>query len=136
MSTSLAFISLLLLLIAPLFLLKITNDYLKGSKTVSHQKENRFYNFFSQYKRRRMPLLYSNIFFLRRYSIILVLTLLPLNELMQIHAHMISTIYVVSYLCEFHPYEKSAINYQEITNEVIVLMATYPLFFFTDWFGN
>ena len=46
---------------------------------------------------------------------------------------MIATIFVISYVWTRWPYESRGFSVQEILNELIVLIAAYPLLSFTDW---
>ena len=78
-------------------------------------------------------MLYKIVFFLRRYSVILVLTLLPGNTLSQILTTMISTMVVIAYVSGIRPHARATINNQEIINEITVLIASYPLLIFTNW---
>ena len=49
---------------------------------------------------------------------------------------MISTMFVIGYIAGVHPYVDPWVNYQEIINEITVLMAAYPLLMFTTWIGD
>ena len=46
---------------------------------------------------------------------------------------MISTMVVIAYVAGIRPHARAAINYQEIINEITVLIASYPLLIFTNW---
>ena len=85
------------------------------------------------YRPNRKSMLYKIVFFLRRYSVILVLTLLPGNTLSQILTTMISTMVVIAYVSGIRPHARASINNQEIINEITVLIASYPLLIFTSW---
>ena len=80
-----------------------------------------------------MSLLYSTIFCLRRYLMLLILTLLPTNSLAQVFLQMGSTKVVVAYLGRVMPYQSPVFSVIEILNELMVLGAAYPLLTFTDW---
>ena len=67
---------------------------------------------------------------------IIVLTVLPLNTYLQIVTQMVATVYVIAYIARDHPYESSTINYQELVNEFLVLLASYPLLIFTSWVSD
>ena len=80
-----------------------------------------------------MSLLYSTIFFLRRYLMLFILTLLPTFGLTQVFLQMGSTMFVVAYLGHVMPFQSPAFSVIEILNELMVLGAAYPLLTFTDW---
>ena len=40
---------------------------------------------------------------------------------------------VIAYVAGIQPHTNTAVNNQEIINEIIVLISTYPLLFFTEW---
>ena len=80
-----------------------------------------------------MSLLYSTIFFLRRYLMLLILTLLPTFGLTQVSLQMGSTMFVVAYLGRVMPYQSRVFGAIELINELMVLGAAYPLLTFTDW---
>ena len=80
-----------------------------------------------------MSLLYSTIFFLRRYLMLLILTLLPTFSLTQVFLQMGSTMFVVAYLGRVMPYQSRVFGVIELINELMVLGAAYPLLTFTDW---
>ena len=78
-------------------------------------------------------LFYMMVFFLRRYIVIFVLTILPLSTFTQILTQMTSTMIVIGYIARVHPYERSIFNKMELFNEITVLIASYPLLVFTPW---
>ena len=80
-----------------------------------------------------MAYYYKVIFFLRRYLMLGILTLLPINELLQIQVQMLSTIWVIAYLWHTRPYKSNLLNNTETLNEFTVLVAAYPLLGFTEW---
>ena len=88
---------------------------------------------FEDFRFNRRSLRYPTIFFLRRYVVLLVLTLFPFNELAQIHIHMTSTMYVIAFVSAERPYKNNLINKQEFMNEMMVWIAAYPLLVFTTW---
>ena len=88
---------------------------------------------FEGYRLNGPALSYPVFFAVRRYGIILVLTLLRDYPYLQIFSHMIITGLAIDYLWAFNPYTNKAITRQEIINETVVLLATYPLLMFTDW---
>ena len=44
--------------------------------------------------------------------------------------------YVLYYLSQAGPWVDDLVRFQEITNEMMVLLATYPLLYFTPWVQN
>ena len=64
---------------------------------------------------------------------ITVLTILPHHKYFQIVSQMWSTIAFFCYVGAVHPYKTPITNKQEIFNEAVVLIASYPLLAFTDW---
>lgn len=88
---------------------------------------------FEPYRPNLLALNYQVVFFLRRYSMLLTLTLLPTFSLSQIIVQMFSTMVIISYLWRLSPYKSNLANFMETVNEVTVLVAAYPLLSFTDW---
>ena len=88
---------------------------------------------FSEYRANFTALNYQTLFLVRRYLILLILTLLPAFYLTQVFLHMISTIGVTAYLGRAQPYQSKLNNIIEILNELTVFVAAYPLLTFTDW---
>ena len=134
-STISAFLSLLALLFAPFFLLRLTRKYLRDVKAVDKEDLKHVQNakLFDNYRLNQMALLYSTLFFLRRYVMLLILTLFPTFGLTQVFLQMASTMFIIAYLGRVMPYQSKAFNIMEIVNELVVLGATYPLLTFTDW---
>mmetsp|Transcript_2087 Transcript_2087/g.2999 ORF Transcript_2087/g.2999 Transcript_2087/m.2999 type:complete len:107 (+) Transcript_2087:581-901(+) len=61
---------------------------------------------------------------------------MPGLKFAQIFGHLVSTGVVVSYLFGKQPYAKRSMTVQEGINEVIVLVAGYPLLVFTSWISD
>ena len=78
-------------------------------------------------------LLYDLIFFVRRYIMVIVLTVLPKQRNVQINIQLVSTLFVMSYTTYVLPFVNMLQNYQETMNEIWVLIASYHLFTFTEW---
>ena len=76
---------------------------------------------------------YTNIFFTRRYFLVLAITLLQFSPLTQVHIHMLSTLYTMCYLASHRPYYSPLARFQELVNETFVLLASYPLLCFSPW---
>ena len=70
---------------------------------------------------------------MRRFIIVLVITLLPLYRNTQIVGQLWTTLFVMSYVAYVRPYEVPYLNVVEVINEVTILQASYPLFVFTEW---
>ena len=70
---------------------------------------------------------------MRRLWMILILTVMPRIEYVQVYSHMISTMYFILFMVKVKPYISSFVNKVEAINDVTVLVATYPLFVFTPW---
>jgi len=70
---------------------------------------------------------------MRRFTVILILTLLPLYRLVQIIAHLASTSVMVVFLIRVKPFYRQTVNIQEILNEISVIIAGFHLFIFTEW---
>ena len=85
-STSCAFFTLVCLVIAPIALIRVTKNYVGEVLELKDETEHRHYEMLGSYRPNRRSMLYSIFFFLRRYALILVLTLLPGNALAQILA--------------------------------------------------
>ena len=132
-STSCAFVTLVCLSIAPLALIRITKTYVGEVLGMQDETQHRHYEMLGSYRPNRRSMLYSIVFFLRRYTVILVLTMLPGNALAQILTTMLSTMVVIAYVGGIRPHANSNVNRQEIINEITVLVASYPLLFFTKW---
>ena len=64
---------------------------------------------------------------------VLVLTLLPTQRNIQINFQLVSTLFVMSYTTYVLPFSVMKSNYMETMNEIIVLLASYHLFVFTEW---
>ena len=128
-----AFFSLLLLLIAPIWLVKVTRNYHADFMRTALPEEGRHAYLFTAYKPEKQALRYPTIFFLRRYCMILTLVLMPnfkyAQILMQLHAAM----YMIAYMGHVQPYLSNFINKQEIINEIVVWSAAYTLFCFSDF---
>ena len=43
---------------------------------------------------------------------------------------------VLYYMSMAGPYNENLVRYQEIMNEIVVLLAAYPLLIFTSWVSN
>ena len=64
---------------------------------------------------------------------LLILTLMYSQPLIQVLLQILSTMYVITYIAANQPYVSRSSNVIEILNELTVLIAAYPLLTFTDW---
>lgn len=103
-----------------------------GERTITKEAKE----IFAQFRPKREALVYPLVFFLRRYSAIIVLTVPTESMLAQIHLHMFLTGFVVYYLISFAPYYEPKQNRLETFNELTVLLASYPLLMFTGVVGD
>ena len=88
---------------------------------------------FMSYRPNSRSLLYPSIFFLRRYAVLLVLTLFPFNAMTQIYLQMFTTLYVIGFIASDSPFVDKTVNRQEMINEIMVWIAAFPLLVFTPW---
>ena len=100
-STGSAYISLFVFVFAPFVYLKATKRHLKD---VLKTGESPFMDVFEDYKLEKRAMRYQLIFFLRRYTIIAILTSIPKFGALQAFGQIISTLYIVCYLAEVRPY--------------------------------
>ena len=75
-STVLAFVSLFCLAIAPFLFFKITKKYLETVEQNGDPNSSPYVKLFNNYHANQRSLRYPSIFFLRRYLMLLMLTLL------------------------------------------------------------
>jgi len=80
--------------------------------------------------------MYHIFFFLRRYVMLLILTVLSEYAIWQINVHLMSTVFIISYIFSQRPYEEPWANLHELLNECFIFAAAYPLFAFTDWVSD
>lgn len=73
------------------------------------------------------------MFFFRRFVMIFVIVLLPGQRNVQIVTQLWSTLYIMSHTAYVMPYKEPIQNYQEVLNEITVLISSYHLFCFTEW---
>lgn len=111
----------------------MVNVYLEEAEIAGDPKESVHYNLFSDYRVDKQALWYPIIFWLRRYVVILTLTLLSAYKLQQIAIYQIATSVVIYYLSVARPQRSTFVRNQEIVNELMVMIATYPLYCFTDY---
>lgn len=119
--------SLVSLVVAPIILFRITKMYLKMPK----KRHSKWAPMFSAYRKKAASMNYMIFFFLRRYCVLLVLTVLPLSGYFQIVIMMIASIFIIAIIARDSPFENGRLNSMELTNEIVVLLAAYPLLLFT-----
>ena len=83
-STISAFLSIVFLLIIPIYFIRITKKYLKGLSSDQADQISKYDKLFESYKKNRGALMYQSVFFLRRYSLLSVITVLNFNPLLQV----------------------------------------------------
>ena len=71
-----AIVSLVTLVICPFYYAKLIKRYLEEAKIAGDPAESDLHGLFGAFRLNRVALWYPNIFFLRRYLMILILTLL------------------------------------------------------------
>ena len=49
------------------------------------------------------------------------------------YLHIALTSIKVNYLAHINPYESRQLNLKEIVNEILIALAAYPLWMYTDW---
>ena len=129
-----AFLSLILLLLMPIFFLKIRPTFLEAVREAGGDRSaSRYAPLFEEYRVDKSALLYPVVFFLRRYLMIIILTTMPSVGFAQIFTQMYATVFVIQYLWRVFPFENTFLNRQEIINECTVLCASYPLLTFTSF---
>lgn len=72
-----AFITLTVLILAPLYIKYLARQYMQTIEKGKDKKESEHYELFKSYRANEVSLLYPVIFFVRRFSMILVLTAMP-----------------------------------------------------------
>ena len=134
-----AIISLLILIIAPIYLIRASRQHLADSdyalvyRTEEAEKKIRHAKIFADYRPQTSALLYVNIFFTRRFLLLIILIFLPMYTLSQIGAQLLCTMIVLLYIASQRPYKSSFMNKLEILNELTIFVAVYPLLAFTEW---
>ena len=101
MSTVLAMLTLLALFIAPIKLGLVANQFVLKVPLNKNEAEveNPYAPFLKDYKRKeKKQLWYAVLFFCRRFCMILVITLLPINRNTQIVAQLWTTLFIMCYL--------------------------------------
>ena len=106
---------------------------MEEDKEVKKEETCIYSKLFEDYRVNKASVRYSIVFFLRRYSILLILTLARGHYQLQIMGQMLGTMYVIYYIASARPYNISYMNKQELINEITVLLSSYPLLMFTPW---
>lgn len=131
----LSIVALVVMILAPILTWRLSQEYLKHLQEGNEEK-NETDELFEGYRANKAALIYPFVFFLRRYLMILILTVMPWSKYSQILGQIYGTIFVIYYLSHFRPFTEGFLNLQERVNEITVLFAAYPLFVFTDWVGD
>lgn len=95
--------------------------------------DSKYFDLFSTFREDNTSLRYGVYFFLRRYIMVSLLVIVPKNSLTQIFGQIFSTLFVASFVAGNRPFTFTFSNRQEAINEMMVLVAAYPLLFFTQW---
>lgn len=93
-----AFLSIIGLLVAPLLYFRLTRVYLRDLEKVKDPKLSKHFKLFEGVRTKKPALQYQIVFFLRRYLMLLILTLMYHKPISQVFLQMLSTMYVVTYL--------------------------------------
>lgn len=93
-----AFITLIVLVLAPLYIKYLAQQYMQTIKKGKDEKESEHYELFESYRANEVSLLYPVIFFIRRFSMILVLTTMPGFKYAQILMQLGATMSVIAHL--------------------------------------
>ena len=93
-----AFITLIVLVLAPLYIKYLAQQYMQTIKKGKDKKESEHYELFESYRANEVSLLYPVIFFIRRFSMILVLTTMPGFKYAQILMQLGATMSVIAHL--------------------------------------
>ena len=101
-----AVLSLICLILSLGYYAKLINVYLEESEIAGDRKESPLHSLFSVYRLKKEALRYPIVFFLRRYALILVLTLLSQFKMMQIACQFLTTTLMIIYLVEARPHEE------------------------------
>ena len=96
----LAFLTLIALVCAPVYMIREIKGYLSGEGNQLKRSQ-----LFGGLKGDKSSLYYNVVFFSRRYLMILVLTLLPSNRNVQINCQLVSSLAMMSYVTWVRPYE-------------------------------
>lgn len=132
-STVCAILSLIGLCVAPVLYYRLTKKYLEEVELLLDPSVSKNYRLFNAFRVNKPALMYQIIFFLRRYTMLISLTLVFDEPLWQVELQMASTMFIVYYITNFQPFYSPAMNRIEALNELTVLVASYPLLTFTEW---
>ena len=83
----------------------VINNQLEASQDENEQKVVRHAELFEGYRQNKQSLTYPCVFFVRRYLLILVLTVVPGHTKLHLAYQIGSTMYVVTYIARFKPYQ-------------------------------
>ena len=83
---------------------RLIKTYMEEAEIAGDTKESSLHKIFGVYRLKKEALSYPIVFWLRRYAMILGLTLLSQQKVMQIICHLIATTLVIIYLIEARPF--------------------------------
>lgn len=124
-STSCALLLALIFFLFPFYLIRARRLLLKNLEAGIN--DSWYVKLFPDLKKKKTELLFSLLFFVRRYLIVLAICIPPQNEVIQFFVHILASLASLAYLLSVHPFELSTRNIQEIVNELAVLLASYHL---------
>lgn len=134
MAAILGILTLICLGAAPFYLLYVGKKLTKEPEKLTPKQLMSYNALFSAYRTDDgRAVKFSGMFFFRRFVMLFVLVLLPSQRNVQIVAQLWSTLYIMSHTAYVLPYKQSIQNYQEVLNEITVIVASYHLFCFTEW---
>ena len=112
-----AIMTLLLLLIAPVYYCSLVRKYLsdvdkpKHKRKVSKEEMEIQKKIFEDFYENGYSMCYPVAFTLRRYAVIIILTVMPGLKYAQIFGHIFSTMFVIDYLLVTKPYLDQKLNF-------------------------
>ena len=81
----------------------------------------------------KLALIYNFLFMFRRLVFSTFAIMVTRAPILQIFTFVIMNILMIIYLCVVKPFDSKKINYNEIFNEICILIASYHLFMLTDF---
>ena len=88
---------------------------------------------FEQFKLNRLSMLYYFFFIMRRQIMVFTLVFMPKFGNLQLSLHIFCSFTSLVYTALVKPYVNDNQNWQEIGNEVFILLGGYHMIMFTDF---
>ena len=133
-STCLAFFFAGALVIAPLHVLisgiRVNRAYNEGDDEAVEENGHLFEG---KNLESGLAVQHSTIFFVRRYILMFLVVFLPETRNTQITVQINATLLFIAFVMHSKPYTEPIMNKQEIANEVIVLLCSYLLLYYTEF---